>query len=113
MELPEIFEKITPKTEKPKEEYLLAVQVWDEGVKSAIWTVSEEKTKVMALGSTEFWEGTEEELTIAVDKSLASAFQSFSIEGEEPSKVVLGLPENWSSEAKIKPEKSEIVASSK
>lgn len=111
MELPELLEKITPKTEKPKEEYLLAVQVWDEGVKSAIWTVAEEKTKVMALGSTEFWEGGEEELTIAVDKSLASAFQSFPVEGEEPSKVVLGLPENWSSEAKIKPEKLTLVQS--
>lgn len=109
MELPELLEKISPKTEKAKEEYLLAVQVWDEGVKSAIWTVAEEKTKVMALGSTEFWEGGEEELAIAVDKSLASAFQSFVIEGEEPSKVVLGLPENWSSEAKIKPEKLTLV----
>lgn len=109
MELPEILEKINPKTEKPKEEYLLAVQVWDEGVKSAIWTVAEEKTKVMALGSTEYWEGGEEELAIAVDKSLSSAFQSFVIDGEEPSKVVLGLPENWSTEAKINPEKLSLV----
>lgn len=111
MELPEILEKIAPKTEKTKEEYLLAIQVWDEGVKSAIWTVSEEKTKVMALGSTEGWEGGEEELAIAVDKSLSSALQSFAIEGEEPNKVVLGLPENWSSEAKIKSEKLALVQS--
>lgn len=110
MELPNIIDKITHPEEKVKKEYFFALQIWDEGVKSAIWTVEEEKTGVVALGSYESWEGGIEELTVAVDKSLAEASERFVGEGEEPSKVIFGLPDDWTSDDKIKPEKQEILS---
>ena len=110
MELPDIIDKITHPEEKAKKEYFFALQIWDEGVKSAIWTVEEEKTGVVALGSHESWEGGIEELTVAVDKSLSTASERFVIEGEEPSKVIFGLPEDWSSGDKIKPERQEPLS---
>lgn len=110
MELPNIIDKITHPEEKAKKEYFWALQIWDEGVKSAIWTVEEEKTGVVALGSYESWEGGIEELTAAVDKSLSTASERFVGEGQEPSKVIFGLPDDWTSDDKIKPEKQEILS---
>ncbi|MFZ5365717.1 MAG: hypothetical protein ACOZBZ_00305 [Patescibacteria group bacterium] len=110
MELPNIIDKITHPEEKAKKEYFWALQIWDEGVKSAIWTVEEEKTKVVALGSHEAWEDGVEELTIAVDKSLSTASERFVGEGGEPSKVIFGLPEDWTLENKIKPEYQEKLS---
>jgi hypothetical protein len=105
MELPDILNKITHSEVKGKVEYFWALEIWDEGVKSAIWTVVEGKTRIMALGSSEIWDGTDENLPIAVDKSIVKAMESFTLEKEEPSKVIFGLPEDWSSESKIRPEK--------
>ncbi len=110
MELPNIIDKITHPEEKKKKEYFWALQIWDEGVKSAIWTVEEEKTGVVALGSYESWEDGVEELTVAVDKSLSTASERFVGEGQEPSKVIFGLPDDWTSDDKIKPEKQEILS---
>jgi hypothetical protein len=106
MELPDILNKITHSEEKGKVEYFWALQIWDEGVKSAIWTVIEGQTKILALGSSEIWDGTDENLIIAVDKSIGKAMESFIPDKEEPSKAIFGLPNDWSSiDSKISPEK--------
>ena len=111
MELSEIWEKIAVQKEKTPQEYFWAVQVWDEGVKTAIWTIEQEKTKVVSLGNSEPWEEGVEELAVVVDKSLTSASENCPVETEKFSKVILGLPDSWSTpEGKIKPEKLTLVS---
>jgi len=110
MELPNIIEKITHQEEREKREYFFALQIWDEGVKSAIWTIEEKGIKVVVLGSQEEWEGGVDELIAAVDKSLSVAFERFEGIGEEPSRVIFGLSDDWISGDKIIPEKQEMLS---
>ncbi len=108
MALPKIISKFSQKEETEKKEYLLAIEIWDGEVKSAIWTVEEGKTKVAALGSRENW-SQKEELIEAADRSLSQASERFSEIGQEPSKVIFGLPEKWTDEKEIQPEYREIL----
>jgi hypothetical protein len=101
MALPKIISKLSQNEKKAQKEYLLAIEIWDSEVKTAIWTVEEGKTKVVALGSRETW-SKEEELIEAADKSLSQASERFSEVGQEPSKVIFGLPEKWTGEKEIK-----------
>ncbi len=101
MALPKIISKFSQKEEAEKKEYLLAIEIWDGEVKSAIWTVEGGKTKVAALGSRESW-SKKEELVEAADRSLSQASERFTEIGQEPSKVIFGLPENWTDEREIK-----------
>ncbi len=67
----------------------------------------------MIFGSPEGW-GNEsaEELIVAADASIASAItKSPSLEGKQPTKVVLGLPEHWVSGNTVNPQKTAILQS--
>ena len=108
MALPKIISRFSQKEEAEKKEYLLAIEIWDGEVKSAIWTVEGGKTKVAALGSRESW-SKKEELVEAADKSLSQASERFTETGQEPSKVIFGLPENWTDEKEIKPEYQDFL----
>jgi len=108
MALSEIINKFNQGKEKEGKEYLLAMEIWEGEVKSAIWTVEEGKTKVVALGSQETWER-QEELIEAADRSLTQASERFTETGKEPSKVIFGLPENWTDEKEIKPEYRQLL----
>lgn len=110
VELPNLLNRLShPQESQEKKEYFWALEIWDGGVKSAIWTVEEGKTKVVALGSREAWSEGAEDLVAGVDKSFSTAAERFIGTGEEPSKVILGLPNDWIKENKIIPERKEMV----
>ena len=108
MALPDIISKFSQKEKDEKKEYLLAIEIWDGEVKSAIWTVEGGKTKVSALGNPEKWTK-KEELVEATDRSLSQASERFTETGKEPSKVIFGLPEKWTDDKEIKPEYRELL----
>jgi hypothetical protein len=105
-----ILDKIRqPKEEK--KEYFFALQL-DEGlVKSAVWTVQKGVVKTLSFGDSQSWESPDELLEV-VDISLSSATQNLSLiseEVEEPNKVIFGLVNGWVEEAKIVPDKMELL----
>lgn len=108
MEIKGILEKIRQR--EPKKEFLFALEIDHELVKSAIWGIMDNEVKVMAIGDTFPWEK-EEELVQAVDMTLSSVVQKFSPQQElvEPNKVVLGLPMDWVEQNKIILEKSQLI----
>lgn len=108
MEIKGILEKIRQK--EPKKEFLFALEIGHEIVKSAIWGIMDNEVKVMAIGETFSWEK-EEELVQAVDMTLSSVAQKFVPQQElvEPNKVVLGLPADWVEQDKIVAEKNHLI----
>ncbi|MDZ4209559.1 MAG: hypothetical protein U1C56_00100 [Candidatus Curtissbacteria bacterium] len=106
MELSDVLNKFA-RRENPNKEYFWALEVWDSGVKSAIWTIENEKVVAVALGSHEIWEGKTDDLVNAADQSLSIASERFLEEGQEPSKVIFGLPYNWLEGDKILPDHQE------
>lgn len=95
MELTSFLKKIKGQTEQePK--LFLAVQIDDEFVKTAIWTVKDEATSLAAVGSTQDWDGSSTEILIeAVDASLGAGGKKLGPDTQEPDRVIFGLPENW------------------
>ncbi len=83
----------------------LAVQIDDEFVKTAIWTVKDQATSLVAVGSTQDWDGSSTEvLTEAVDASLTVALGKLPPENPaEPNQVIFGLPETWAGSEGISP----------
>lgn len=110
MGLPDFVDKLTHSSAKEEKEYFLALEIWEGGVKSAIWTVDEGRSKVVALGSREVWENGEDELVAAADKSLAIASERFTGEAKEPSRVIFGLTEDWTKENKILPDSQHLLS---
>lgn len=103
MGLPNLINKFKKPT-KAEKEFFLALLIMKKEVKSAIWMVEEGRTRIMSLGSREIWENGDEDLTTAVDRSLAVASERFSDEGNEPTRVIFGLAEDWTNDNKILPE---------
>jgi len=98
------------KNEPGKKEYFFALEIDVDRVKSAIWTIEEDKTKLVSLGDSFYWEG-EEKLLEVIDDSLSSAIEKFDSqkEGDEPKKIIFGLSTDWIKENKIASEKLEIL----
>ena len=71
MEVKEILKKIRQQ-EQEKKEHFFALELDEDLVKSAVWTVEEGVVKVLAIGETQSW-GDEKEILEAVDTSLSSA----------------------------------------
>src|SRR3989304_10270686 len=96
MELSAFLKKLKGKPEQ-EPQLFLAVQIDDEFVKTAIWTVKQEATSLVAAGSTQDWDGSSTEILIeAVDASLTVALGKLSPENTaEPNQVIFGLPETW------------------
>ncbi len=109
MEVKEILKKIRQQ-EQEKKEYFFALELDEDLVKSAVWTVEEGVVKVLAIGETQSW-GDEKEILEAVDTSLSSAAENLpSPEGKvEPNKVIFGLASDWVEENKIVTSKLEIL----
>jgi len=109
MEVKEILKKIRQQ-EQEKKEHFFALELDEDLVKSAVWTVEEGVVKVLAIGETQSW-GDEKEILEAVDTSLSSAAEKLpSPEGEaEPNKVIFGLASDWVEENKIVTSKLEIL----
>lgn len=101
MELANLLSKFTHQPSPEKKEYFWALEIWEGGVKSAIWTVEEGKIQVVVLGSQELWQENVEDLVTAADQSFATASERFIGIGEEPSKIIFGLPTDWLEDEKI------------
>ena len=98
------------KNESETKEYFFALEIDIDRVKSAIWTIEENQTKLVSLGETQSYQN-EEDLLESVDASLSSAIEKFSPDGQmkEPNKVIFGLSTDWIDQNKILPEKAEIL----
>lgn len=94
MVLGRIFEKLARK--KPETpEFFLAIQIDTEFVKTAVWTVRENLTEAIALGSTSEWDGSSTQVLVeAIDSSLSIALEKIG-EHPEPMRAIFGLPETW------------------
>lgn len=94
MALGGIFEKLARK--KPETpEFFLAIQIDTEFVKTAVWTVRENLTEVITLGSTSEWDGSSTQVLVeAIDSSLSIALEKIE-DQPEPARVIFGLPETW------------------
>ena len=98
------------KNESETKEYFFALEIDIGCVKSAVWTIEENQTKLISLGETQYWQN-EESLLECVDASLSSAMERFLSQGQlkEPNKVIFGLSTDWIDQNKILADKVEIL----
>ncbi|MDZ7586812.1 MAG: hypothetical protein U0946_03580, partial [Patescibacteria group bacterium] len=102
MELKNLLIKLKHKEEKHPE-YFFAVEITEELIKTAIWTVADGQTQVVKLGQSQVWDGqTQEKLVSAIDQSISEISAHIS---PEPSGVIFGLPESWLDSDTIVPDK--------
>ncbi|RJR25892.1 hypothetical protein C4578_00660 [Candidatus Microgenomates bacterium] len=110
--LSSLLEKINPldKNNGSSVEYYLSLLVNEKKVKSAIWSVAKNGEKDIVFGNPESWgNNNPEELIVAADASIASAVTKLaSLEGKQPGKVILGIPENWVQENSIEQSKQDL-----
>ncbi|MBI3954662.1 hypothetical protein HY333_01320 [Candidatus Collierbacteria bacterium] len=102
MNLGKIF---TSKDKDNQAEYFLAVEIHDASIKSAVWQVEDDKTSIVSLGTFELWDS-EESLINGVDATLTSATKNL---GEEPNRIIFGLPNPWLVDNKIHPSKQPLI----
>jgi len=108
-----VLEKIIPgsKDESFEKEYLLSLVVHERSVQAGIWNFFGQEGQCLSTGSWESWGGENtEELIVAADTSVATAISGLTeISGEQPKKVVLGIPDSWAEGPNIKETKKEIL----
>lgn len=81
----------TPATDK-----FLAIQIDSEFVKTAVWTITDHKTNILAFGDTAEWDGASTEILLeAIDNSLSQSLEKATPETAQPDQVIFGLPEAW------------------
>lgn len=87
------FKRNTPEAENK----FLAIQIDAEFLKTAVWEVAEQTTKLVAVGSTQEWDGSSTEILLeAMDASLTRALEQLPEDfGVDPDQVIFGLPETW------------------
>lgn len=112
MPLSDFLDKFNPLEKSSSAgEFYLCLVISDKKVKSGIFSSKKEKNTENApeisFGSTENWGGeSAEELIVVADTSIASAISKLpEVSGNQPTKIVLGLPENWIEGNSIKTEK--------
>ncbi len=101
MALKNLLEKFT--TKEAPAEHFFALNLSDETVRAAVWTVKEGQTQVVNLGKGAKWDGkNQESLLKAADQSLSQASQELK---PEPNGVIFGLPDTWTEKEAINPDK--------
>jgi len=106
MELKNLLIKLKRKEEN-RQEYFFAVEITEEIIKTAIWTVTDGQTQVVKVGQSQAWDGqTQEKLVSAIDQSISAISANIS---PEPSGVIFGLPEAWMDSDNIIPEKKNYL----
>ncbi len=107
MQLP--FLKKNEKT--PTREYFFALEIDHGLVKSAVWSVINDKPQVLAVSSNQPWDDkTESALTAAVDAALSDATSHLDPAGSvEIHKVIFGLPADWIGADKISPSQLHLL----
>lgn len=90
-------------TKEVPAEHFFALNLSEETVRAAVWTVAAGQTRVVNLGKSEPWDGkTKESLLKAADQSLSQASEGVR---PEPNGVIFGLPETWAEKDAINQEK--------
>lgn len=106
MELKNLLTKLKHKEEN-NQEYFFAVEITEEIIKTAIWTVTDGQTQVVKIGQSQAWDGqTQEKLVSAIDQSISAISANIS---PEPSGVIFGLPEAWLDSDNIVPDKKNYL----
>jgi hypothetical protein len=92
-------------------DYLFTLEIGYEFVRSAIWTVVNDKTQVVSVGKTVSCNpATEDSLLVACDQTLTDSANRLDPTGKiQPDKIILGLPVDWVSQNKIEPEKLHLL----
>src|SRR3989344_2934591 len=95
-------------SKKPKldsREYLFALEIDHGRVKSAVWSVINNRTQVLSISTPVNWDDTtDDSLVSACDQSLSDAAARLDAAGKiQPEKVILGLPSDWLAQEKIAP----------
>lgn len=112
--IPKVFDKSGSKEKNSLyDEYFLSLVIDNKSVKAGIWRFSGPAGELLSSGSRENWEGeSPEELVVAADVSIASAISKLpEISGKQPTKVLLGLPQNWLENNNLKSAKAKILQS--
>ncbi len=91
------------KSDHPRREFLFALEIGYETVKSAIWTVVNDKTQILSFGnSIRCQTDNTDSLIPGCDQTLSDAAQAVDQNGRiQPEKMILGLPSAWVSDDKI------------
>lgn len=103
MNLP-FFKKSAPTVATRK--YLFALEISPQVVKSAVWSVINDKPQVLAVGAAVNWDDKAvESLIAACDQSLSDATSHLDPTGKvNIEEVILGLPTEWVHQDKIRPQ---------
>jgi hypothetical protein len=94
--------------EEPKK--FLALILTDEVVQASVWSVVNEATEILSIGTPVEWDGdtgTTTELITAVDATISSATEGIE---DEPSEVILGIPHSWTDKGGVLGVKKEFIA---
>lgn len=93
--------------------YLFAVEIGPEIVKTAIWSVVNDKPQVLAVGQMSNWnDSSESSLIDAVDQSLSQCINLFDPTDKiKIDQVILGLPPTWVIQDKISSDKLQFLKS--
>lgn len=106
MELKNLLTKLQHKEEN-QQEYFFAVEVAEELIKTAIWTVTAGQTQVVKIGKSQIWDGqTQDNLVSAIDQSISDISTNIS---PEPSGVIFGLPDSWMEKDNLIPDKKNYL----
>ena len=95
--------------EKEEPKQFLALVLTDEVVQAAVWSVLEEKTEIIAIGTPVEWDGdtgTTSELITAVDATISNAVEGLPQESNE---VILGIPHSWTDKDGVLGVKREFI----
>lgn len=93
-----------------EKEYFWSVAIEDGQIQAGIWTIHEDKAKILSIATPSHW--ADKDLIDAADATLSSATQNLATEEEiEPTKAVFGLPPSWIEEGHIKKEFLEKIKS--
>jgi hypothetical protein len=108
--LSNILDKINPEKNQSSGEFCLGLVISERKVRSAIWNLGGESEEI-TFGSSETWgNDSAEELIVAADASIATAVTKLPhLNGKQPTKVILGLPEPWVDGSGVEKKKGEIL----
>jgi len=106
MEIKNLLNKLK-NADKEVPETFFAVEITEDAVKSAVWTVIDGHTKVVKIGVSKSWDGqSQEQLLAATDQSISDASDNLP---QEPCGVVFGLPETWLEKQEISQPKKKFL----
>jgi len=105
MEIKNLLTKFKQKEEIP--EQFFAIEISDDVVKTAVWTVIDGHTQIVKIGSFESWNDQDKDsLLKTIDQSISNASENLN---PEPSGAVFGLPESWLDKDSINPDKKKLL----